>query len=122
VRPGNIGAMLHVAKDNFDLVKYLIREIAAPRSKQLRALRKLMPTAAAEDWELITAGQRVQVIAKDKGGRGRLQFGTELVTSPEHNLAGLLGASPGASTAVPVMIRLLQETFPDRYPGWSDPL
>ncbi|WP_187368347.1 malate dehydrogenase (quinone) [Ruania zhangjianzhongii] len=122
VRPGNIGAMLHVAKDNVDLLTYLIREITASHGKQMRALRKLMPTADDGDWELITAGQRVQVIGKDANGRGRLQFGTELVTSPGNRLAGLLGASPGASTAVPVMIRLLQEAFPDRYPGWADPL
>ena len=122
IRPGNIGAMLHVAKDNVDLVRYLISEIAAPRSKQLRALRQLMPAAIAEDWELITAGQRVQVIAKDADGRGTLQFGTELVTSPAQGIAGLLGASPGASTAVPVMVRLLQEAFPGRYPDWTERL
>lgn len=119
VHPGNIGAMLHVAQDNVDLVTYLIREITASRSKQLRALRRLMPSASSDDWELITAGQRVQVIGTDANGRGRLQFGTELVTSPGNNLAGLLGASPGASTAVPVMIRLLQGAFPDRYPAWT---
>ena len=122
VRPGNIGGMLHVAQDNFDLVKYLIREISASHSKQMRALRKLMPTASSDDWELITAGQRVQVIGKEANGRGRLQFGTELVTSPTNMLAGLLGASPGASTAVPVMIRLLQEAFPGHYQAWTGPL
>ena len=122
VQPGNIGGMLHVARDNIDLVKYLVREIAAPRSKQLRALRRLMPSAADEDWELITAGQRVQVIGTPAGGRGRLQFGTELVSSPGNRLAGLLGSSPGASTAVPVMIRLLQEAFSDRYDAWTGPL
>ncbi len=122
VRPGNIGAMLHVAVDNIDLVKYLVREITASKAKQMRALRRLMPTARAEDWELITAGQRVQVIARDASGRGRLQFGTELVVSPGNDLAGLLGASPGASTAVPVMIRLLQQAFPDRCPRWQEQL
>lgn len=121
-RVGNIGAMLNVAADNLDLLAYLVREITATKSKQMRGLRRMMPSAVDEDWELITAGQRVQVIAKDARGRGRLQFGTELVLSPENNLAGLLGASPGASTAVPVMIRLLEQAFPDRYPQWTDPL
>lgn len=122
IHPGNLGAMLHVARDNVDLVKYLVREITASHSKQMGALRRLMPAAAAEDWELIIAGQRVQVIARDARGRGTLQFGTELVTSPGNAIAGLLGASPGASTAVPVMIRLLQEAFGDRYPDWADRL
>lgn len=122
IRPGNISAMLHVAKDNFDLLAYLVREITASKTKQMRGLRRMMPSAAEEDWELITAGQRVQVIAKDASGRGRLQFGTELVLSPGSNLAGLLGASPGASTAVPVMIRLLEQAFGDRYPRWTERL
>jgi malate dehydrogenase (quinone) len=122
IRPGNIGPMLTVAKDNFDLLKYLIREITAPRDKQMLALRKLMPAAVDADWEMIDAGKRVQVIGRNERGHGALQFGTELVISPGNNLAGLLGASPGASTAVPVMIRLLQEAFPDRYQGWTQPL
>ncbi|WP_163541765.1 malate dehydrogenase (quinone) [Occultella kanbiaonis] len=122
IRPGNIGPMLTVAKDNFDLLKYLIREITASHDKQMLALRGLMPSAVDADWEMIDAGKRVQVIGRDATGRGGLQFGTELVISPGNNLAGLLGASPGASTAVPVMIRLLQEAFGDRYGGWTEPL
>ncbi|TDE98682.1 malate dehydrogenase (quinone) [Occultella glacieicola] len=122
IRPGNIGPMLSVAKDNFDLLKYLVGEITASPDKQMSALRRLMPSAADADWEMIDAGKRVQVIGRNATGRGVLQFGTELVVSPGNNLAGLLGASPGASTAVPVMIRLLQEAFGDRFDGWTEAL
>ena len=65
IRPGNLGPMLAVARDNFDLIKYLVGELLANRAKKLKALQEFMPTARAEDWELITAGQRVQVMKKD---------------------------------------------------------
>ena len=44
-----------------------------------------------------------------------VQQGTELVVSADGTIAGLLGASPGASTAVPIMLDLLQRCFPDRW-------
>ncbi len=110
--------MLAVAKDNVDLLRYLVSELLASRSKKLRALREFMPTAKSEDWELITAGQRVQVMKKDAEKGGVLQFGTEVVASGDGSIAGLLVASPGASTAVPIMLDVLERCFPDRYPGW----
>lgn len=118
VRAGNIGPMLAVARDNMDLMKYLIGEVFAGREKKLRALQAFMPTAKSEDWELITAGQRVQVMKKDEKKGGVLQFGTEVVAAEDGSIAGLLGASPGASTAVPIMVDLLKRCFPDRYEGW----
>lgn len=119
VRAGNLGPMLAVARDNFDLVRYLIGELLASRAKKVEALREFMPTAKSEDWELITAGQRVQVMKKDPKKGGVLQFGTEVVAAADGSIAGLLGASPGASTAVPIMIDVLQRCFPDRYEGWK---
>ncbi|MDN4614296.1 malate:quinone oxidoreductase [Leifsonia sp. F6_8S_P_1B] len=118
VRAGNLGPMLAVARDNFDLIKYLVGELLANRAKKLRALQEFMPTAKSEDWELITAGQRVQVMKKDAKKGGVLQFGTEVVAAEDGSIAGLLGASPGASTAVPIMLDLLKRCFPDRYDGW----
>lgn len=118
VRAGNLGPMLAVARDNFDLIKYLVGELLANRAKKLKALQEFMPTAKSEDWELITAGQRVQVMKKDKKKGGVLQFGTEVVAAEDGSIAGLLGASPGASTAVPIMVDLLKRCFPDRYDGW----
>lgn len=118
VRAGNLGPMLAVARDNLDLMKYLAGELLASRGKKLEALREFMPTAKSEDWELITAGQRVQVMKKDAKKGGVLQFGTEVVAAGDGSIAGLLGASPGASTAVPIMVDLLKRCFPDRYDGW----
>ncbi len=118
VRAGNLGPMLAVARDNFDLIKYLVGELLANRAKKLKALQEFMPTAKSEDWELITAGQRVQVMKKDEKKGGVLQFGTEVVAAEDGSIAGLLGASPGASTAVPIMVDLLKRCFPDRYDGW----
>jgi malate dehydrogenase (quinone) len=122
VRPGNLGPMLAVARDNFALIKYLISELLATRTKKMRALQQFMPSAQSKDWELITAGQRVQVMTKDPDRGGALQFGTEVVAAEDGSIAGLLGASPGASTAVPIMIDLLKRCFPDRYAGWEPTL
>jgi len=118
VRAGNLGPMLAVARDNFDLIKYLVVELLANRAKKLKALQEFMPTAKMEDWELITAGQRVQVMKKDPKKGGVLQFGTEVIASADGSIAGLLGASPGASTAVPIMVDLLKTCFPDHYDSW----
>ena len=64
------------------------------------------------------AGQRVQVIRPVKGKGGVLDFGTTVLSSADGTIAGLLGASPGASTAVPAMLDVMQRCFADRYPSW----
>ena len=121
VRPGNLVPMLAVGLRNLDLLKYLIGEVTATREDRFRALRQFMPTARPADWELITAGQRVQVIKRGKGG-GVLEFGTELVSAADGSIAGLLGASPGASTAVATMVDLLERCFPDKADAWRPQL
>jgi malate dehydrogenase (quinone) len=122
VRPHNLVPMLAVARHNFDLMKYLVGELLATRTKKLKALQEFVPTAKLEDWELITAGQRVQVMKKDEKQGGMLQFGTEVITSADGSIAGLLGASPGASTAAPIMVDLLARCFPSQYPSWEPKL
>jgi malate dehydrogenase (quinone) len=122
VRPHNLVPMLAVAKNNLGLMKYLIGEVFASRKAKLEALRAFMPTAEAKDWELITAGQRVQVMKKDAKQGGVLQFGTEVITSADGSIAGLLGASPGASTAAPIMVDLLARCFPGEYSRWEPQL
>jgi malate dehydrogenase (quinone) len=119
IRPHNIVPMLQVGLKNFDLLRYLVSELLAGREKKMAALRAFMPTAKTEDWELITAGQRVQVMKKDPKQGGVLQFGTEVIAGADGTIAGLLGASPGASTAVPIMLDLLKRCFPDRIAAWE---
>lgn len=119
IRPSNIIPMLAVAKDNMDLTAYLIREVAKRHGDKVEALREYYPEAKDADWELITAGQRVQIIKKDPKKGGVLQFGTEVIAARDGSIGALLGASPGASTAVPIMIELLQKSFPKNFKGWQ---
>ncbi|WP_288818851.1 malate:quinone oxidoreductase [uncultured Micrococcus sp.] len=118
IRPHNIVPMLAVAKDNMDLTKYLITEVLKSQEKKVASLTDFYPEAEGGDWELITAGQRVQVMKKDKKKGGVLQFGTELVTHGDGSLGALLGASPGASTAAPIMFTLLAQCFPAKMDSW----
>ncbi|WP_193509163.1 malate:quinone oxidoreductase [Cryobacterium sp. BB736] len=119
IRPGNIIPMLAVFKDNLDLTWYLITQVLASKHTKFMALREFMPDARPGKWRQITAGQRVQVIKKDTKKGGILQFGTEVVTGADGTIAGLLGASPGASTAVPIMLDLLSRCFPNQLPKWE---
>lgn len=115
VRVHNLGPMLKVGVTQFSLEKYLLGEVLASREKQMQTLREYMPTARTRDWEMITAGQRVQVMKKDPEKGGILQFGTEVITGAEGSIAGLLGASPGASTAVHAMLGVLAKCFPEQF-------
>ncbi len=118
IRWHNIVPMLQVGVRNLDLVTYLVGELLASRSKKLDALRDFYPNADGDDWYSLTAGQRVQIIKNEPGKGGVLQFGTEVVASADGSIAGLLGASPGASTAVPIMLDLIERCFPDRLTAW----
>ena len=111
VRPNNIGPMLAVARDNFDLTRYLVTEVLQSEEQRLETLRGFYPEAKAEDWRLEMAGQRVQIIKKDAKNGGILQFGTELVAAQDGSIAALLGASPGASVTVSIMLDLIQRCF-----------
>ncbi|NQD94579.1 malate dehydrogenase (quinone) [Pseudomonas sp. CrR25] len=111
IRPNNIGPMLAVARDNFDLTRYLIKEVMQSEEQRLKTLRGFYPQAKAEDWRLEMAGQRVQIIKKDPKLGGILQFGTELVAAQDGSIAALLGASPGASVTVSIMLDLIQRCF-----------
>jgi len=117
VRPSNLGSMLKVAVTNLDLVRYLVGELLKTRAKKIEGLRAFVPDVDGDDWELIQAGQRAQVM-KD----GKLQFGTEVVAAADGSIAGLLGASPGASTAAPIMLDVLQKCFPQQFEGWKPQL
>ncbi|MBS0959599.1 MULTISPECIES: malate:quinone oxidoreductase [Acetobacter] len=119
VKTGNILPMLAVARDNWDLTRYLIQQVMESNKERINALRDFIPDAQAEDWELVTAGQRVQIIKKDAAKGGVLQFGTEVISSQDGSVAALLGASPGASTAAPIMLSVLKKCFADKLPEWD---
>ena len=121
ITPSNILPMMHVGKDNLDLVKYLVGQLMLNDDDRYAALKAYLPQAKKEDWHLIQAGQRVQIIKKDAEKGGVLRLGTELVTSQDGTVSALLGASPGASTAAPIMLNLLQKVFKDKAatPQWQ---
>jgi malate dehydrogenase (quinone) len=111
IKFNNILPLLAVARDNMSLTKYLISQVLQSPKDRLNALKEYFPAAAADEWELDIAGQRVQVIKKDAKRTGVLEFGTEVVTSADGSISALLGASPGASTSVPIMIDLISRCF-----------
>ena len=120
----NILPMLAAGWHNLALTKYLIQQVAQSPEDRFEALREYFPGARMEDWHLAIAGQRVQVIKKDDEEVGVLEFGTELVCAADGRLAALLGASPGASTAVVAMIDVLKKCFPRemKTPEWKNML
>ncbi|MDU0477940.1 malate dehydrogenase (quinone) [Staphylococcus chromogenes] len=120
IRAGNIPSYLGVAAQEMGLTKYLVTEVLKDEGARLEALRAYMPTAKAEDWELVIAGQRVQVIKPTAAPAfGSLEFGTALINNSEGTIAGLLGASPGASIAPAAMIEVLERCFGHRMVEWG---
>jgi malate dehydrogenase (quinone) len=111
IRPANVKPLLAVARDNFDLTKYLIEQVLQSESHRLATLDEYYPKAEPKDWRLQVAGQRVQIIKPDVKRGGLLEFGTELVGAADNSLVALLGASPGASTAAFIAIGVLQKCF-----------
>lgn len=109
---GNIFPMLSAGMHNLPLTKYLIGQALQSHEDRIDALREYFPEVKSEDWELVVAGQRVQIIKADKEEGGVLEFGTEVVASADGSLAALLGASPGASTSVTIMLEVLSDCFP----------
>lgn len=107
----NIFPMLSAGWHNIALTKYLIQQVSQSQEDRMNALKEYFPNALSEDWKLEIAGQRVQVIKKDKEEGGVLEFGTEIVAAADGSLVALLGASPGASTATSIMIEVLQTCF-----------
>lgn len=117
----NFMPMTHVGLDNFDLVKYLVGQVMLSDDDRFAALKEYYPNARKEDWKLIQAGQRVQIIKKDADKGGVLKLGTEIVTDEQKTIAALLGASPGASTAAPIALNVIKKLFPQEFnsPEWQ---
>ncbi|MDO6562109.1 malate dehydrogenase (quinone) [Amphritea sp. 1_MG-2023] len=121
MRLNNLKPIMQVGIKNMDLTRYLISEVMQSHADRVDSLRRFFPDAKDEDWELSYAGQRVQIIKKNEKGQGKLEFGTEVISSEDKRLAALLGASPGASTATPTMIDVIERCFPERMatPEWQ---
>jgi malate dehydrogenase (quinone) len=117
----NIWPMIRVGIDEFPLVQYLIGQVLLTDEERYAALKEYFPNADPKDWRLWQAGQRVQIIKRDDEKGGTLKLGTEIVASADGSIAGLLGASPGASTAPPIMLELLGKVFKDKLatPEWQ---
>jgi len=122
IRWHNLIPMVAAGASNLSLVRYLVGQLIALPSTKFEALLDFFPDADPADWYKITAGQRVQVIKKDSKKGGVLQFGTEVVAAADGSIAGLLGASPGASTAVPIMLGLVEKCFPAKMDEWRPKL
>jgi len=119
IKPDNILTMLNVAKDELPLTVYLIKQVLQKHLDRIEVLKDFVPEADGRDWELIHAGQRVQTMKRTKDKRGKLEFGTEVVSAADGTIAGLLGASPGASTAVSIMLDIVERCFPAEYAQWK---
>ncbi|MBU8690812.1 malate dehydrogenase (quinone) [Priestia megaterium] len=120
VKPNNVLTMLAAGVKEMALTKYLVQQVMLSNEKRMDKLREFIPHAKSDDWYIVEAGQRVQVIKDTKtGGKGTLQFGTEVVSSADGSVAALLGASPGASTAVHVMLKVLEKSFPQHMNEWE---
>ncbi|ANU26948.1 malate:quinone oxidoreductase [Planococcus versutus] len=119
VKPNNVFTMLAAGAKEMSLTKYLVQQVLLSNEKRVEELREFIPTAKLEDWDVVVAGQRVQVIKDTDKGKGTLQFGTEIVTAADGSIAALLGASPGASTAVHAMLEIFRRCFPEQVDGWE---
>jgi malate dehydrogenase (quinone) len=125
IRLNNIIPLISAGIRNIPLTKYLARQVTLSPEDRLEMLRVFVPSAKLEDWKLAHAGMRVQIIKKDEEhGGGMLEFGTELVSASDGSLAALLGASPGASVSVSIMLDLLKKCFPEKInsPSWKSKL
>jgi malate dehydrogenase (quinone) len=116
----NLRPLMAAGVQNLDLTRYLIGQALLSPEERHAVLAQYCPGARLEDWEPQIAGLRVQIIKSDGHGGGELKFGTEVVTGADGTIAALLGASPGASTAVAIMRELVQKCFPAQWPKWRD--
>lgn len=120
INTSNIVTMLSSGVKNLSLVKYSIQQVLQRKEDRMKELRRFVPNAKDEDWDIHIAGKRVQVIKDtEEHGRGFIQFGTEVVNSEDHTVIALLGESPGASTSVSVALEVIEKNFPQYIESWE---
>jgi malate dehydrogenase (quinone) len=111
IRLGNVLPIMEVGLHNFNLDEYLVDQVVQSPKQRFETLATYYPLAQEKDWRLQVAGMRVQIIRRDPHAGGILKFGTEIVAASDRSLVALLGASPGASTAASIMIKVLELCF-----------
>jgi len=120
INTSNVVTMLSSGVKNLSLVKYSIQQVLQRKEDRMKELRRFVPDAKDEDWDIHIAGKRVQVIKDtEEHGRGFIQFGTEVVNSEDHTVIALLGESPGASTSVSVALEVIEKNFPQYMEKWE---
>ena len=117
----NVWPMVRVGVEQYPLIEYLAGQVMLSDEDRYQALREYFPDAKKDEWRLVQAGQRVQIIKRDPEKGGVLKLGTEVVAAKDGSIAALLGASPGASTAAPIMLNVLEKVFSQKAasPEWQ---
>jgi malate dehydrogenase (quinone) len=113
VRPDNLLTLMKIGFSNLDLIRYLIQQGRQSMADRLEVLHVFYPAAKISDWKLIDAGIRVQAIKKTDGQSGIVHYGTEIITNADRSISALLGASPGASVSVNIMLEVIKKCFPE---------
>ena len=113
VKPDNIATLLKIGINNLDLVKYLVQQGTQSMADRMKVLHVFYPAAEVKDWKLIDAGIRVQAIKKTDGEAGIVHYGTEVITNADRTISALLGASPGASVSVHIVLEVIKKCFPE---------
>jgi malate dehydrogenase (quinone) len=116
IKPHNLATLLKIGATNLDLVKYLVQQGTQSMDDRMKVLHVFYPGAKKEDWKLIDAGIRVQAIKKTDGQAGIVHYGTEVITNSDRTLSALLGASPGASVCVHIVLEVVQNASPTSSP------
>src|SRR5699024_5828870 len=121
IKPNNIVTLLAAGIKNIPLIKYSLQQLLITKKQRMEHLRRFVPDAKTKDWELVTAGKRIQVIKDTKEYRkGFIQLGAEVDHSNNNTVAAMVVESPGTSISLTIMLNLLEETFPIYMPICED--